>query len=81
VLSSDAASLVATLIEGYAAAGLAFAALFLPCGAARVDPLVGRSPWTVRLLLAPGVVALWPMLAVLWRRSAARTAGAAEIPS
>jgi hypothetical protein len=70
-MSLDAARVVATLLEGYAAAGLIFAALFLPRGIVRVDPLVGHSPWRVRILLAPGIVALWPMMAVRWRRAAA----------
>ena len=58
--------------KAMAVAGLIFAALFLPRGIVRVDPLVGHSPLTVRLLLAPGVVALWPAMALLWRRAVAR---------
>ena len=43
-MSLDAARVVAALLEGYAVAGLIFAALFLPRGIVRVDPLVGHSP-------------------------------------
>lgn len=71
-MSLDAARVVATLLEGYGVAGLIFAVLFLPRGIVRVDPLVGRSPLAVRLLLAPGVVALWPAMALLWRRAVVR---------
>ena len=70
-MSLGAARVVAALLEGYAVAGLVFAALFLPRGIVRVDPLVGHSPWRVRLLFAPGVVALWPIMAMRWRRAAA----------
>jgi hypothetical protein len=71
-MSLGAAGVVATLLEGYVAAGLIFATVFLPRGIVRVDPRIGRSPLTVRLLLGPGVVALWPAMALLWRRAAAR---------
>lgn len=69
-----AAQVVAVVVETYLAAGLAFALLFLPRAAIRVDPGLGRSPVTVRLLLAPGVVLLWPVLARRWWR--ARTVAA-----
>ena len=36
-MSLEAAEIVAFLIQGYAVAGLAFAVLFLPFGAHRVD--------------------------------------------
>jgi hypothetical protein len=68
------AQVVARVVEAYLAAGIAFALLFLPRAAARVDPGLGRSPVTVRLLLAPGAVLLWPLLAHRWWR--ARTAPA-----
>lgn len=54
----------------YAAAGALFAACFLWRGIEGVDPSARGSPWTFRLLIAPGVVALWPMLAVRWRARA-----------
>jgi hypothetical protein len=72
------ARVVAALFEGYALAGLAFAALFLRRGIVRVDPLVGHSPWRVRILFAPGIVALWPVMAVRWRRATVRPVSAAS---
>jgi hypothetical protein len=71
-MSLGAARVVAALLEGYALAGLVFAVLFLPRGIVRVDPLVGHSAWRVRLLFVPGVVALWPVMAMRWRRATAR---------
>lgn len=51
----------------YAGCGLVFAAAFLTRGVGRVDPAAaGASVW-VRLLLAPGCVALWPVLLQRWR--------------
>ena len=72
MMSLAVARLVATLVEGYLAAGAVFALAFLPGGVARVDPRVGRSPITVRLLLAPGVILLWPAMAILWGRALAK---------
>ena len=76
MMSLAIARLVATLVEGYLAAGLVFALAFLPRGIVRVDPLVGHSPITVRILLAPGVILLWPAMAILWGRALARTQAA-----
>lgn len=69
MLSLAAAQVVAAVVETYLVAGIAFALVFLPRGAARVDPGIARSPVAVRLLLAPGVVLLWPVLARRWRRA------------
>lgn len=55
----------------YALAGAVFAAWLLPRRVARLDPVAARSSRAFRLLIAPGVVALWPLLA---RRLARRMA-------
>jgi hypothetical protein len=60
-----AQAIVAT-VEGYAAAGLVFALLFLPRAVARLDPRIAGAPKTLRLLILPGVVALWPLFARRW---------------
>ena len=57
--------------EAYALAGVVFALAFLPRGIVRVDERLRESPWRVRLLLMPGVAALWPLFAYRWRASQA----------
>jgi len=52
--------------ELYAVTGVAFAAVFLPRAVARMDHGVAGAPWTLRLLLLPGVAALWPLIAWRW---------------
>ena len=47
-------------------AGLVFAARFLPRRIERVDPSARGAGWGFRLLILPGVVALWPLL---WART------------
>lgn len=61
------AHLILGAIGLYAGCGLVFAAAFLTRGVERLDPAAaGASVW-VRLLLAPGCIALWPVLLRLWR--------------
>jgi len=52
--------------EIYALAGVAFAVLFLPRAVTRLDPRVAGAPATLRLLILPGVAALWPLFAWRW---------------
>ena len=65
-MSVDVAQIVAVVLESYALAGLIFALVFLPRAALRVDPHLDGAPWTVRLVILPGVIALWPVLARRW---------------
>jgi hypothetical protein len=46
----------------YLAIGAAFAAYFMVAGARDMDPGHGESSLVARLVLLPGVVALWPYL-------------------
>lgn len=52
----------------YGAAGAVFAAVFLWKGVAKVDAGARGAGVGFRLLIAPGCVALWPVLALAWRR-------------
>jgi hypothetical protein len=56
----------------YLACGMVFAAGFITVGLARVDHTAHGAPWGFRLLILPGAVALWPVLAIKWVRAAAR---------
>jgi hypothetical protein len=47
----------------YVVAGLLFALWFVTAGLARVDESARDAGWGLRLLLLPGAVALWPLLA------------------
>ncbi len=53
------------LAAAYLACGFAFAIPFVLKGARRVDPHAAHGSWGFRLLIIPGVMALWPLL---WRR-------------
>ena len=67
----ETARVIVALFEWYALAGVVFAVLFLPRGIARLDTKVAGAPPTLRLLILPGVAALWPVLAWRWLAGAA----------
>ena len=62
----EIAQFVVEAFEAYALAGVGFALMFLPHAVARLDPRVAGAPKTLRLLILPGVVALWPLFAWRW---------------
>ena len=52
----------------YIAAGVVFAGALLWRGLGKIDPAAGRSGWPFRMLIFPGLVALWPVCAAKWLR-------------
>ena len=66
----EIAQVIVGAFEAYALAGVGFVMLFLPRAVARLDPRVAGAPKTLRLLILPGVVALWPLFAWRWITSA-----------
>lgn len=54
------------LLAGYWLAGVIFAIPFIFIGVGKVDSHARRGSWGFRLLIFPGVTALWPLLAWRW---------------
>jgi len=54
------------LFYAYSLAGTLFAVFFTTMGVQRVDEQAKASGWGFRLLIAPGCVALWPLLLRRW---------------
>ena len=44
----------------YATIGVFFAIYFVAAGATKIDPLLKNSKKRVRILLLPGIIAVWP---------------------
>ncbi|MDX2238120.1 MAG: hypothetical protein NW203_11200 [Hyphomonadaceae bacterium] len=63
-MSEAAARAIWAGVGVYAALGLIVAAALLTVGLKRIDVQAARAPWRVKLLIAPGAVALWPLLAL-----------------
>lgn len=55
----------------YAWLGLLFALAFVSIGVTRVDMQARGAGWGFRLLILPGVVALWPLFLRRWLQGAA----------
>jgi hypothetical protein len=63
------AEFFAGALAAYALAGAVFAAAFVRFGIHRVDPAAAHAPPGFRLIVIPGVAALWPLLLKRWLRS------------
>ena len=60
---------IAVAVAGiYALTGLLFAIAFVALGVRRVDPAASGSSIAFRLIILPGVAALWPVLLGRWIR-------------
>jgi hypothetical protein len=68
----EAATWLVRALGAYTALGLLFAALFVARGIERVDPGARGSGWGFRLIVLPGVGALWPLLLGRWLRGEKR---------
>ena len=55
-------------LELYAALGLVFAIGFVGVGVHKLDPAARGTSIGFRLLILPGVAALWPMFLARWTR-------------
>lgn len=61
-------SVLLLLIAAYLVAGFVFACAFHARGLRVVDPNTHAGATALfRLLISPGVIALWPLLALRWR--------------
>jgi len=61
------------LLGIYLLLGVVFSVPFLLRGAARIDPDAAEGSVGFKMLVLPGVVALWPLLIGPWRRSSQRS--------
>jgi hypothetical protein len=50
----------------YLSCGLAFAIPFVLLGVGQIDAHAAHGSWGFRLLIVPGTILLWPMLAQRW---------------
>lgn len=64
-----AAELAVAALTGYAAVGLVFAIVFVALGVSRIDVQAATASLGFRLIILPGVMALWPVLLHRWIRA------------
>ena len=65
---NTAAESFVNALTAYAAIGFLFAILFVCAGVQRVDAVAKGARLGFRLLIFPGVTALWPILLLRWVR-------------
>ena len=53
---------------GYFAAGILFAIPFMLVGVRKIDPHAAHGSWGFRVLIIPGTIFLWPLLARRWMK-------------
>jgi len=58
------------LLTLYVAFGIVFSLPFVLRGVNRIDPVAAQGTWGFRLIILPGVVALWPLLLARWLKGA-----------
>ena len=63
------AAAILIVLTFYLCAGAIFGIAFVWRGVDRIDPATHGTPAMFRLLILPGAIALWPMLARRWRRA------------
>ena len=68
------AELLVDALTAYSLAGAVFAVAFVTMGIQRVDSVAVHAPLGFRLIVLPGVAALWPLLLVRWLKAAPRGA-------
>ena len=68
-MSIEQAEQIWRAVGAYAFGGVLFAIIYLSFALRRVDPGAAESPLRVKILLVPGVVALWPILLLQWLAS------------
>lgn len=71
-MSIELAQAIVDVVGAYVALGAAFAVVFLSFGLRRLDPIAASGPMRFKLLIAPGVVALWPLVLAMWLFGGAR---------
>ena len=60
-------------LAAYGLAGAVFAAAFVTRGIHRIDPVAEHATVGFRLIVVPGVAAVWPLLLMRWFKAVSRT--------
>ena len=68
-MSEAIAARIVEAITLYLGLGVLFAGPFVIFGVGRIDPAAREGTWGFRLLILPGTIALWPLVAFRWLRA------------
>ena len=70
----EVAEVLVKTLTAYGLIGAVFAVAFVAMGIQRVDSVAEHAPLGFRLIVLPGVAALWPLMLVRWLRAMPRSA-------
>lgn len=65
-MSESLARIVVWIAAAYLGGGLLFALPFVLHGVERIDPVAREGTWGFRVIIVPGVMLCWPLLAHRW---------------
>ncbi|MEL7128946.1 MAG: hypothetical protein AAGK23_05315 [Pseudomonadota bacterium] len=65
-MSLETASWIMTGLGLYLGIGLLFGLPFVSFGASKIDPAAKDMPLQARLIILPGTMLLWPLMAIKW---------------
>ncbi|HZN54520.1 MAG TPA: hypothetical protein VFB67_04300 [Candidatus Polarisedimenticolaceae bacterium] len=65
-MHADAARVALWTLGVYLGVGTLIGVPFVITGIGRIDAAARGTPWTFRVLVLPGVIALWPFIARRW---------------
>ena len=60
------AAILLAMLGAYLLCGFVFSIPFVLVGAGKIDPHAQHGSWGFRVLIIPGTVFLWPLLAQRW---------------
>ncbi len=63
----QAIGILFVVVGVYLLIGLVFAVPFVTRGVGRIDPVAREGTWGFRLLIIPGILVFWPLLARRWQ--------------
>jgi hypothetical protein len=69
------AEIILLVALAYVGCGVALGVPFVLSGVNRVDEAARGAPLGFRLLILPGTIALWPLMAIKWINARKRRAG------
>jgi len=65
-MTETLATVIVSVVGIYLALGMVFAILFVLRGAGKIDPSASKGSWGFKIIIIPGVAALWPLMAWRW---------------
>lgn len=67
-MTENLATIMVRGVGIYLALGVVFAIPFVLCGVGKIDSSAAKGSWGFKIIIIPGVAALWPLMAWRWMK-------------